>query len=94
MGTTCHNIAKVFSPTDDAYNEKFIKRHFIMGIFIRNHSKIDKTEEGVEGPAGQLGPKSDQCDTGPKRKKGGRGLIGDTVAQGAKGEQGDKVTGC
>ena len=52
MGTTYHNVAKVFSPTDDAYNEKFIKRHFIMGIFIRNHSKIDKTEEGVEGPAG------------------------------------------
>ena len=51
MGTTCHNVAKVFSPTDDAYNEKFIKQHFIMGIFIRNHSKIDKTEEGVEGPA-------------------------------------------
>ena len=51
-GTTCHNVAKVFSPTDDAYNEKFIKRYFIMGIFIRNHSKIDKTEEGVEGPAG------------------------------------------
>ena len=52
MGTTCHNVAKAFSPTDDAYNEKFIKRYFIMGIFIRNHSKIDKTEEGVEGPAG------------------------------------------
>ena len=25
VGTTCYNVVKVFSPTDNAYNEKFIK---------------------------------------------------------------------
>ena len=47
------NILKVFSYTDYAYNEKFIKQ----GMFSGNHSKIDITGKGVKGPAGPPGPK-------------------------------------
>lgn len=52
MGTTCNSDEKVFSPTDYASDEKFIKQYFIMVIFTGDHSKIDTTKEDVEGPAG------------------------------------------
>ena len=84
MGKTCYNAVKMFSPTDYACNKKFIKQYFIMGILTGNHCKIDSTVEGVEGPAGQPGPRDDKGDTGPKRDKG------DTGAQGTKGDKGDK----
>ena len=52
MGTTCNSDVKVFSTTDYASDEKFIKQYFIMVIFTGDHSKIDATKEDVDGPAG------------------------------------------
>ena len=52
MGTTCNSDVEVFSTTDYASDEKFIKQYFIMVIFTGDHSKIDTTKEDVEGPAG------------------------------------------
>ena len=89
MGTS-YCVVKVFSPTDYAYNQKFLKRVFCNGIFTKNHNKIDTTVEGVEGPAGSFVPKDDKGDTGPRGENGDRGLKGDTGAQGAKGDKGDK----
>ena len=57
-----------------------------MGIFTKNHKKIDTTVEGVEGPAGSSVLKDDKGDTGPRGENGDRGLKGDTGAQ--KGGQG------
>lgn len=52
VGTTCNSDVKVFSTTDYASDEKFIKQYFIMVIFTGDHSKIETTKEDVEGPAG------------------------------------------